>query len=293
MADVSKLEINENTYDLKDSAARASITDLQSEMSDKEDVSNKVTSMSAASTDAEYPSAKCVYDALENSQLFFKCIFRQTLYQDIANAITAGKIPYLIHDSILMFLCTYNIPASGTNRYVDFGFGFNADDGNLLGRIRVTYQETWSFLRFVKTQTIDSASTNSQLPTAKSVYDFVTGYAVKLYRHNITITYATEPSDAIYVSILSISNVAMDAEAFMTYAASQFDKLYGIQASGTFHDTASVSGTPDRITVDSYPSAQGGTLVISGRTSSGTALSRVMYRTVDNFVITDTVVEVQ
>ena len=33
---------------------------------DKEDVSNKVTSLSAESTDTEYPSAKCVYDLVGN-----------------------------------------------------------------------------------------------------------------------------------------------------------------------------------------------------------------------------------
>lgn len=31
----------------------------------KEDVSNKVTSLSSSSTDTEYPSAKCVYDAIQ------------------------------------------------------------------------------------------------------------------------------------------------------------------------------------------------------------------------------------
>ena len=32
----------------------------------KEDKSNKVTSLSASSTDAQYPSAKCVYDMIGN-----------------------------------------------------------------------------------------------------------------------------------------------------------------------------------------------------------------------------------
>ena len=43
--------------------ASMAINDLQS---DKENVSNKVTSISSASTDTQYPSAKCVYDALGN-----------------------------------------------------------------------------------------------------------------------------------------------------------------------------------------------------------------------------------
>lgn len=37
------------------------------DLSSKEDVANKVTSLSASSTDTQYPSAKCVYDALQNA----------------------------------------------------------------------------------------------------------------------------------------------------------------------------------------------------------------------------------
>ena len=40
----------------------ATLTDL----SNKEDISNKVTSLSASSKDTQYPSAKCVYDTLES-----------------------------------------------------------------------------------------------------------------------------------------------------------------------------------------------------------------------------------
>lgn len=38
------------------------------DVSGKEDVDNKVTSLSSSSTDAQYPSAKCVYDELEDKQ---------------------------------------------------------------------------------------------------------------------------------------------------------------------------------------------------------------------------------
>jgi len=47
------------------SAAQSDIVDLQGE---KEDVANKVTSLSAASNDVEYPSAKVVYDELQDKQ---------------------------------------------------------------------------------------------------------------------------------------------------------------------------------------------------------------------------------
>lgn len=41
------------------------ITDDEIDLSTKEDKSNKVTSLSAQSTDTQYPSAKCVYDYIQ------------------------------------------------------------------------------------------------------------------------------------------------------------------------------------------------------------------------------------
>jgi len=57
------------TSAVQESLAKAD-TALQShqDISGKENTSNKVTSLSSASTDTEYPSAKCVYDELEGKQ---------------------------------------------------------------------------------------------------------------------------------------------------------------------------------------------------------------------------------
>ena len=57
MADISSITFGENTWNLKDSTARSGLTG-------KENVTNKVTSLSASSTDTQYPSAKCVYDII-------------------------------------------------------------------------------------------------------------------------------------------------------------------------------------------------------------------------------------
>jgi len=56
MADISKItDLNGVIYDIKDDVARTDITG-------KEDKINKVTAISSSSTDAQYPTAKCVYD---------------------------------------------------------------------------------------------------------------------------------------------------------------------------------------------------------------------------------------
>lgn len=39
-------------------------TDLNTTLISKENISNKVTSISSSSTDTQYPSAKCVYDMI-------------------------------------------------------------------------------------------------------------------------------------------------------------------------------------------------------------------------------------
>lgn len=59
------LSINGNTLSLKDQDGNTlgnSVTIPQTDVSGKEDKSNKVTSLSSSSTDTQYPSAKCVYD---------------------------------------------------------------------------------------------------------------------------------------------------------------------------------------------------------------------------------------
>lgn len=50
----------EETHD----AIIAGFDSISSDLEGKEDSSNKVTSLSASSTDTQYPSAKCVYDMI-------------------------------------------------------------------------------------------------------------------------------------------------------------------------------------------------------------------------------------
>lgn len=69
------LDINEDKADKVSNAINGNFASLDSsgnlqdsgkKASDFEDVSNKVTALSAQSTDTQYPSAKCVYDIIGN-----------------------------------------------------------------------------------------------------------------------------------------------------------------------------------------------------------------------------------
>ena len=63
----AQITTNQNAIsNIKDGTNIDSFGDVESALALKEDLSNKVTSVSSSSTDAQYPSAKCVYDNLDD-----------------------------------------------------------------------------------------------------------------------------------------------------------------------------------------------------------------------------------
>lgn len=72
-------------------------------LSDKEDVNNKVTSISSSSTDTQYPSAKAVYDALASSGGSGKITWTATLN----TTWTGASAPYTKTVSLTDMLSTY------------------------------------------------------------------------------------------------------------------------------------------------------------------------------------------
>lgn len=72
ISDYSKTSDGTNTYYVKDNYERSLANDIynitQAQLALKEDINNKVTSLSSSSTNIQYPSAKCVYDELALKQ---------------------------------------------------------------------------------------------------------------------------------------------------------------------------------------------------------------------------------
>lgn len=60
---MSNLKLPERRMELDDFAKTS---DISLQLNTKEKLDNKVTTISAESTDDEYPSAKCVYDMIGN-----------------------------------------------------------------------------------------------------------------------------------------------------------------------------------------------------------------------------------
>lgn len=80
------LEIDEApTEDSENAVSSGGVYDA---LEDKEDVANKVTSIDQASTDAEYPSAKAVYDLVGGEKPYLKCVGYWYLFGPAQNHAT-------------------------------------------------------------------------------------------------------------------------------------------------------------------------------------------------------------
>ena len=62
---LENIDLIENITKLAE-AVEDSLDEVDTDLGDKQDKSNLVTSIDSSSTDTQYPSAKCVYDILGN-----------------------------------------------------------------------------------------------------------------------------------------------------------------------------------------------------------------------------------
>lgn len=91
------------------------------DISGKEDISNKVTSISSSSTDTQYPSAKCVYDAIQNNNKW-----RLIRHDTLSSAVTTITITSdsdneaFLLSNVLVYIKMISSPptgSTGTIRY--------------------------------------------------------------------------------------------------------------------------------------------------------------------------------
>lgn len=280
MPDMSKLSLNGHDYTIKDAWAENKIGDLET---DKEDVANKVTSVSAASTDVQYPTAKCLYD------LFDKTMWLEMEYGDesavIDDILAQGKLPWFQYNGRIFLY------ASGSASYYTFGATGFIGSVNFMGATCNRNTDTWSTTQIGYSLAISSSSTDLQLASAKSIYTFVTSNTVKSYWHHIELS---KGSDVVSVAVVTNSSTPFDLTSFEDYYKTKINTP--LIADGNFYSTLypNVSGDAIKLTADTYPSAQGGTITIEGidyQASPWTRVSAIWYGTIDNVSITDTVSE--
>lgn len=160
---------------------------LAGDSSNKEDKGNKVTSLSASSTDTQYPSAKCVHDELAG-----KADDNGVVHQEGAETIDGWKTlltGIVIGDSgYIRFAPPGTAGASirgGTaNTLFVEGGGIIAASGNILNNENrlVTGGKVYTVLLDYQTlanlvTSLSASSTDTQYPSAKCVYDALTGKA--------------------------------------------------------------------------------------------------------------------
>lgn len=131
---------------------------VTAELNDKEDVNNKVTTISASSTNDQYPSAKAVYDALGDKQGAISDL--ETIRAGAAKGATA-----------LQEVPDEYITETELNAYHDatkqdkLTAGDNIDiTSNVVSAVGLEKVEN-------KVTTLDENSTDTQYPSAKAVYD--------------------------------------------------------------------------------------------------------------------------
>lgn len=99
----------------------AALNDLNDRLVDAEDTSNKVTSLSSSSTDTEYPSAKAVYDAIQNSGEW-RLIKHDTL-SSASNIIViyndSNNNPFAL-SNVLVYIKLSTSPSTGTTAMISY-----------------------------------------------------------------------------------------------------------------------------------------------------------------------------
>ena len=201
------------------------------DVSGKENTSNKVTSLSASSTNTQYPSAKCVYDELAtkqgtltpgaNIQINNGTISAtDTTYNnftgtDGAAAGSAGLVPgpaktdtnkYLKSDGTWAVApgTTYTpgtritIDVSDNNKISTTAEINVIDtvkvDGTALTVTNKSVNITGKENTSNKVTSLSSGSTDTQYPSAKCVYDYVDTKISSVYKAKGTCTFANKPA---------------------------------------------------------------------------------------------------
>lgn len=171
-------------------------------ISGKEDLSNKVTSISSSSTDTQYPSAKCVYDAIQaggsnveyttNKVTSVSSSSTDTQYPsakaaytlvmdnkfDIATASEASGVISLTgagdsSSASFASYASYASVASTANLASIASLASVASTANAVPWTGVSGRPTGIELTSNKVTTLSSSATDTQYPSAKCVYDIV------------------------------------------------------------------------------------------------------------------------
>lgn len=140
------------------------------DISGKEDKSNKVTSWQSTPDDTHYPSEKLVKDSIDGVDKFVEVEYGVTSYQEVVDAMDAGKLPIVYYNASLYIVALNNL----TTIY------FTCAISGRIYFVRVSEDGTWSNGSYIleltsnkKTTIAGNEASNTYYPTTKAVADYV------------------------------------------------------------------------------------------------------------------------
>jgi len=145
---------------------------------DVESLDHKVNSISAASTNAQYPSAKAVYDAIQNAGGTFYAEYGTTTYQEVDDAYSAGKNVIAFDSGGYLYILKQ------TSELGDDTFRFSRTDGNSVYTLTLDITDEWSSSMMA----LQTQLTFDLEPTAGSVNPVTSG-GIKTYSDSLSLTF--------------------------------------------------------------------------------------------------------
>lgn len=147
-----------------------------------EQTANRVTQVTSASTDTEYPSAKAAYTLAANSKTIIvkvtqgSTITADKTFAQISTAINSGRLVAVLYSNCVMTPISYY---NSSTQEISFAALSPATGYTLLKKLKCTSANEWTYSEYSLEHrnnlvtSIGAGSGNTQYPSAKAVYNFV------------------------------------------------------------------------------------------------------------------------
>ena len=147
-----------------------------------EQTANRVTDVTSASTDTEYPTAKAAYTLAANTKTMIvkvtqgSTITADKTFSEISTAINSGRLVAVLYSNCVMMPTGYY---NSSTQEISFAALSPATGYTLLKKLKCTSANEWTYSenslehRNNLVTSIGAGSGNTQYPSAKAVYDAI------------------------------------------------------------------------------------------------------------------------
>lgn len=222
-----------------------------------EKIGNKVTSISSSSTNTQYPSAKCVYDNLQNLDKIFVVDVGETSFAEIKAAYDAGKMCIAFYDwnGDGNIVSSYYIGAVRNTEIVLC----RVDGADRIYHINVSNENVWTkgFNTLITTgarvTSISSSSNDFQLPSAKCVYDNLQSVINKFQENAYNVTVPANATTQFTVNFGTEFSNTPSVTLTLQKSANPFNydvRLNSVSTTGFTYSIKSTNSSEDGVRVN-------------------------------------------